>query len=45
MPTLRERSQFNRLMRSCKELIEAFALHLANLLTDARKHPYQALDS
>jgi hypothetical protein len=45
-PTLPNRSQFNRLMRSCTELIEAFALHLASLLTDARgKHPYQALDS
>jgi hypothetical protein len=44
-PTLPDRSQFNRLMRSCTELIGAFALHLASLLTDARKHPYQALDS
>src|SRR5215217_7914174 len=44
-PTLPDRSQFNRLVRSCTELIEAFALHLASLLTDPRKHPYQALDS
>ena len=45
-PTLPERSQFNRSARSCTELIEAFALHLASLLTDPRrKHPYQALDS
>ena len=44
-PTLPERSQFNRLSRSCTELIEAFFLHLASLLTDARKCPYQALDS
>ena len=45
-PTLPDRSQFNRLMRSCTELIEAFALHLAGLLTEAPgKHPYQALDS
>src|SRR5919107_814393 len=44
-PTLPERSQFNRLSRSCTELIEAFVLHLASLLTDARKCPYQALDS
>jgi Transposase DDE domain len=44
-PTLPDRSQFNRLMRSCTERIEAFALHLASLLTDPRKHPYQALDS
>ena len=44
-PTLPDRSQFNRSVRSCTELIEAFALHLASLLTDPRKHPYQALDS
>jgi hypothetical protein len=44
-PTLPERSQFDRLLRSCTELIEAFSLHLASLLTDARKCPYQALDS
>jgi len=44
-PTLPERSQFNRLLRSCTELIEAFVLHLVSLLTDARKCPYQALDS
>jgi Transposase DDE domain len=45
-PTLPDRSQFNRLVRSCTELIETFALHLVSLLRDARhKHPYQALDS
>jgi Transposase DDE domain len=44
-PTLPDRSQFNRSLRSCTELIEAFALHLASLLVDAQKHPYQALDS
>ena len=44
-PTLPERSQFNRLLRSCTELIEGFSLHLASLLTDARECPYQALDS
>jgi len=46
-PTLPDRSQFNRLVRSCTELIEAFALHLPSLLLrDARrKRPYQALDS
>jgi hypothetical protein len=45
-PTLPDRSQFNRLVRSCTELIESFALHLVSLLTDARrKHPYQVLDS
>jgi hypothetical protein len=31
-------------VRSCTELIEAFVLHLVRLL-EARKHPYQALDS
>ena len=44
-PTLPERSQFNRLLRSCTELIEGFSLHLASLLTDAHGCPYQALDS
>jgi hypothetical protein len=44
-PTLPERSQFNRLVRSRTELIEAFVLHLVSLLTDTRKCPYQALDS
>jgi hypothetical protein len=44
-PTLPDRSQFNRCVRSCAQLIEAFALHLATLLTDAQKCPYQALDS
>ena len=44
-PTLPDRSQFNRCVRSCYQLIEAFALHLASLLTEAQKCPYQALDS
>src|ERR687889_546898 len=44
-PTLPERSQFNRLVRSRTELIEAFVLHLVSLLTYTRKCPYQALDS
>lgn len=44
-PTLPDRSQFNRLVRSCTGLIEAFVLHLASLLTEAQKCPYQALDS
>jgi Transposase DDE domain len=43
-PTLPSRPQFNRLVRSCTELIEAFFLHLATVL-QARKCPYQALDS
>jgi hypothetical protein len=32
-------------VRSCTQLIEAFALHLASLLMNAQKCPYQALDS
>jgi hypothetical protein len=44
-PTLPDRSQFNRRVRSCTQLIEAFTLHLANLLTEEQKCPYQALDS
>ena len=44
-PTLPDRSQFNRLVRSCAELIEAFVSHLVSFLTDAQKCPYQALDS
>jgi len=43
-PSLPERSQFNRLVRSHTELIEAFFLHLAALL-EVRKCPYEALDS
>lgn len=43
-PTLPDRSQFNRLVRSNGDLIESLALHLAALL-DARKCPYEALDS
>jgi hypothetical protein len=44
-PTLPNRSQFNHLVRSCAQLIEAFALHLTSLLTEAQMCPYQALDS
>ena len=43
-PSLPERSQFNRLVRSHTELIEAFYLHLVALL-EVRKRPYEALDS
>ena len=43
-PTLPSRSQFNRLVRSCSRLIEAFFLHLVSLL-EVRKCPYEALDS
>jgi hypothetical protein len=43
-PTLPNRSQLNRCVRSHTELIEAFVLHLAALL-EVRKCPYEALDS
>jgi len=43
-PTLPDRSQFNRCVRSCTELIEEMALHLAEVL-EARECPYEALDS
>ena len=43
-PTLPSRSQFNRLVRSCTQLIEAFFLHLVSLL-EVRKSSYEALDS
>jgi hypothetical protein len=43
-PTLPTRSQLNRLVRSCTQLIEAFFLHLVSLL-EGRKCPYEALDS
>jgi hypothetical protein len=43
-PSLPERSQFNRLVRSHTELIEAFFLHLVAVL-EVRKRPYEALDS
>jgi hypothetical protein len=43
-PTLPDRSQFNRLVRSHVDLIEAFVLHLVALL-QSPECPYQALDS
>jgi hypothetical protein len=43
-PTLPDRSQFNRLVRSHIELIEEMALHLVRLL-GAQGCPYEALDS
>ena len=45
-PTLPDRSQFNRLVRSCAGLIEEVAVHLA-LMLDARgtATPYEALDT
>jgi len=43
-PTLPNRSQFNRLVRSQVRLIEEVALHLATAM-EAQSCPYQALDS
>jgi DDE family transposase len=43
-PTLPDRSQFNRLVRSHADLIEAFVLHLVAVVQTPRC-PYQALDS
>ena len=43
-PTLPDRSQFNRLVRSCTETIEKMALHLARIMQDSQP-PYQALDA
>jgi hypothetical protein len=43
-PTLPSRSQYNRLVRSRTQLIEAFFIHLVSLL-EVRKCPYEALDS
>lgn len=43
-PTLPDRSQYNRLVRSNAELIEEFALHLARMM-ETGEHPYEALDS
>jgi hypothetical protein len=43
-PTLPERSQFNRLVRSQVGLIEDLISHLATLL-GVRERPYEALDS
>ena len=37
-PTLPDRSQLNRLVRACTELIEEMALHLAEVL-EARESP------
>ncbi len=43
-PTLPDRSQFNRLVRSHIELIEEIAMHLVRL-SEAQRCPYEALDS
>ena len=46
-PTLPDRSQFNRLVRSHAQLIEEVALHLAGKMTAGGRGgcPYEALDS
>jgi hypothetical protein len=44
-PTLPDRSQFNRLVRSQVGLIEEVALYLATEAMESRECPYQALDS
>ena len=43
-PTLPDRSQFNRLLRRHHEAINAFFLHLVDVM-QARRCPYEALDS
>jgi Transposase DDE domain len=43
-PTLPDRAQFNRLVRSQVGLIEGVALHLAQMMS-LQSSPYQALDS
>jgi hypothetical protein len=43
-PTLPDRSQFNRLVRTHLDLIEEMALHLAEMM-EAQRCPYEALDS
>jgi hypothetical protein len=44
-PTLPDRSQFNRLVRSCVGLIEEVALHLALMLDTRGAAAYEALDT
>jgi hypothetical protein len=44
-PTLPDRSQFNRLVRSCAGLIEEVAVHLALMLDAKGATPYEALDT
>ena len=44
-PTLPDRSQFNRLVRSHEEIIERFVVHLVALLEGQGPPPYEALDS
>lgn len=43
-PTLPDRSQFNRCVRSHADLIEEVALHLARMM-EAQRCPYEALDT
>jgi hypothetical protein len=44
-PTLPDRSQFDRLVRSHEEIIERFVVHVVALLEAQRRPPYEALDS
>jgi hypothetical protein len=44
-PTLPDRSQFNRLVRSCVGLIEEMAVHLTLMLDARGTTPYEALDT
>jgi hypothetical protein len=44
-PTLPDRSQFNRLVRSCAGLIEEVAVHLALMLDARGGTTYEALDT
>jgi Transposase DDE domain len=44
-PTLPDRSQFNRLVRSHEEIIEHFIMHLVAVLEVQGRPPYEALDS
>src|SRR3712207_8121625 len=43
--TLPDRSQFNRLARSCAGLIEEVAVHLALMVDTRGTTPYEALDT
>ena len=43
-PTLPDRSQFNRCVRSQADFVEELALHLARMM-EAQRSPYEALDT
>jgi len=44
-PTLPDRSQFNRCVRSQAELVEELALHPARRMMEVRRSPYEAPDA